>query len=617
DEKANLAHYLYVYEHGVRLTPPPPNTPRTKAWFKILETRQPIVVNTTAESIEMFGPAIAGTDESKSMVRVPIIASDHVIGTITIENFEREYGFSESDVRLLQTVASSMGVALENARLFDETQRLLKETEQRNAELSIINSIQQGLASKLDFQAIVDLVGDKLREVLVTGEIGIRWLDPETDMIHYLYEYEHGERLTIPPREANTSVTWRQLVETRQPVVYRNYADYLAAGGAIVPGTDQSKSMATVPIIAGDQVIGSIISENYERENAYSESDVRLMQTIAASMGVALQNARLFDETSRHARESAALTEVGRDISSTLNLSAVMDRIASHARELLNAETSAIFLPEAGGSSYRAIVAQGANADEIKADTIQAGEGIIGVLAQQGKAEFINDTSKDARAVQIPGTEFEEEERLMVAPLLTGDKVSGMMAVWREGGEPFARADLEFLQELSLQAAIAIKNANLFDEIERRAAELAIINSAQEGLASKLDIQGIYDLVGEKMREIFSAETIYMAVTKPGTNLAYFPYFVSLGKRIYDEAPVVPTGFGGHVMETRQPLLLNHVDINVMREYGSYLQGLESEQSLPSSTVCRRDSPPNWICGPSMSWSEIKCGKSLRQIRLI
>ena len=59
-----------------------------------------------------------------------------------------------------------MGVALENARLFDETQRLLKETEQRNAELAVINSIQQGAGAELDFQAIVDLVGDKLREVL-------------------------------------------------------------------------------------------------------------------------------------------------------------------------------------------------------------------------------------------------------------------------------------------------------------------------------------------------------------------------------------------------------------------------------------------------------------------
>ena len=67
-----------------------------------------------------------------------------------------------TDVRLLQTLANAMSVALENARLFDETQRLLKETEQRNAELAVINSIQQGIAGSLDFQGIVDLVGDKL-----------------------------------------------------------------------------------------------------------------------------------------------------------------------------------------------------------------------------------------------------------------------------------------------------------------------------------------------------------------------------------------------------------------------------------------------------------------------
>ena len=103
-------------------------------------------------------------------------------------------------MRLLSTVAASMGVALENARLFDETQRLLKETEQRAAELAVINSIQEGMAAELDFQAIVDLVGDKLREVFTTGDIGIRWYDPKTNLIHYLYEYEHGERLTSPPQ---------------------------------------------------------------------------------------------------------------------------------------------------------------------------------------------------------------------------------------------------------------------------------------------------------------------------------------------------------------------------------------------------------------------------------
>src|SRR5438034_3053744 len=92
-----------------------------------------------------------------------------------------------------------MGVALENARLFDETQRLFKAEQQRAAELAVINSIQQGMAEKLDFQAVVDLVGDKLREVFNTGDIGIRWYEPATGLNHYLYQYEHGTRQTLSP----------------------------------------------------------------------------------------------------------------------------------------------------------------------------------------------------------------------------------------------------------------------------------------------------------------------------------------------------------------------------------------------------------------------------------
>src|SRR5678815_131543 len=116
---------------------------------------------------------------AKCVVWVPIIGSDRVLGAVQLENHEREHAFGESEVRLLQTVAASMGVALENARLFDETQRLLKETEQRSAELAVINSIQQGIGAELDFQTIVDLVGDKLREVLGSPDLGIWWWDED------------------------------------------------------------------------------------------------------------------------------------------------------------------------------------------------------------------------------------------------------------------------------------------------------------------------------------------------------------------------------------------------------------------------------------------------------
>ncbi len=198
-------------------------------------------------------------------------------------------------------------------------------------------------------------------------------------------------------------------------------------------------SYAAVPLVVGDQARGLIELSDYEREHAFSQSDVRLLQTLANSMSVALENARLFDETQRRTREAAALAEVGRDISSTLDLAKVMDRIAHHAKELLAADNSAIFLPDETGHTFRAIVAFGDVAPAIRETVIRSGVGIIGSIVQSGRAEFINDTGADARAVQIAGTQRKSQERLMAAPLMAGSVVKGVMAVWRTAGRHFRR----------------------------------------------------------------------------------------------------------------------------------------------------------------------------------
>jgi GAF domain-containing protein len=119
-------------------------------------------------------------------------------------------------------------------------------------------------------------------------------------------------------------------------------------------------------------------------------------------MSFALENARLFDETQRRTREAAALAEVGRDISSTLDVAKVMDRIAQHAKDLLNVDTSAIFLPSGDGANYRAIVAVGDIADALRETEIEFGVGIIGSLVQSGRAEYINDTNADRAASRSP-----------------------------------------------------------------------------------------------------------------------------------------------------------------------------------------------------------------------
>ena len=557
DPQTNFIHYPYVYEGGQRIAIESRQLSDKGFMRHVLRTRETLVINENmAQESEKYGSfTLPGTREDKSAVYVPLVAGDQVRGLINLIDLEREHAFSESDVRLLQTLANAMSVALENARLFDETQRLFKESEQRAAELAIINSVQQALAAELNMQGIYDVVGDKIREIFHQADVDMRIYDPQTNLIHYPYVHVSGQRDAIESRPLDNKGFGPHVLHTRETlVINENMAQEVEKYGSylLTPGP-MEKSAVYVPLVVGDQARGLIKLLDVNREHAFSESDVRLLQTLASSMSVALENARLFDETQRRSRETAALAEVGRDISSTLELSTVMDRIARHAKSLLNGSSSAIFLPDPGGQSYRAIVAVGEIASEIQSTVINVGEGIIGNLVQSGRAELINDTGTDPRAILIPGTDKEENERLMVAPLLAGQTVKGAMAVWRTGGEPFADSELEFLVGLSLQATVAIENARLFAESQQRAVELATVNTVSQQLAGKLDLANLIELVGEQVRTVFKADIAYVALLDRQTNIIEFPY--QYGDKLtplkYGE------GLTSRIIRSSKPLIIN------------------------------------------------------------
>src|SRR5262249_11899789 len=149
-----------------------------------------------------------------------------------------------------------------------------------------------------------------------------------------------------------------------------------------------------------------------------------------------------------------------------------------HAKDLLQANNGAIFVPDPGAATYRAIAAHGEVAEALKAMVIRRGVGIIGSIIESGKPELVNDTAADSRGVQSPGTARQQNERLMVVPLVADGAVEGAMAIWRTGGEPFDDRDLQFLVGLSQQAMVALHNARLFnateDALERQTATAEI-----------------------------------------------------------------------------------------------------------------------------------------------
>ena len=343
DRKTNLLEDHYSYENGDRTL----IGKREPSGFRkiVIDTKQVLLINKDLDkrSQEINSKMISGK-RPKSALFVPLISGGHVTGMISLQDLDRENAFPESSVNLLTTLANSMSVALESARRFDETNRLLKETEQRKAELAIINTVQEGLVREVNMHAIYELMGKRLCEMFNTQTVMIRTFDQEAGTETWNYAIERGARLYSDPRP----VIWanKELTKSKKYIlINENYLEVARSyGSSGVSKGLPPKSALFVPLIVNDIVRGSISLQNVETENAFSESDVRLLTTMASSMSVALENARLFEETKLLLTETAKgkknvelLSDIGKKITASLDFETIFYELYEHINQLVDA----------------------------------------------------------------------------------------------------------------------------------------------------------------------------------------------------------------------------------------------------------------------------------------
>ena len=562
---------------------------------EVITTQRPLRLNSLVEA-EAHGAILAGLPEeesapNESWLGVPIIAGERVIGVVNIDRPE-PYGFSEADERLLATLASSMGVALENARLFDETRRLLTETEQRNAELAVVNEIGAALARQLDFDGIVELVGERVRNIFTADSIFIAFYDEPTTTIRFAYEISRGERLRTEPISLGAGLTSR-VIQTRQPLRIGRLADM--EGLAIDIGGEPSESWLGVPIMAGDRVIGVMALETAQTD-AYTEADERLLSTVASSMGVALENARLFDETKRlltqtdeRAAELAIITSVQEGLATNLDMQSMYELVGDKIQEIFDAQVVdiGIFDVEAALTRYPYAIERGVRYPDDP--TPISDSPLTQQLLTTRAAVLVNDVEAWERAQGItwPVTQGEPARSVLMVPMTVGGEVRGRISLQNlDTTDAFTDADVRLLTTLAASLSVALENVRLFDETRRllseadeRAAQLEIINSVQQGLAENLDMQTMYDLVGDKIREIFDAQVVDIGIVDPDGETIRFPYAIERGVRFPDQ-PIPLSGMRGQVIDSREPLIVNENVAGVAVAAGEDAAAIQGEPAL-------------------------------------
>ena len=297
----------------------------------VMETRQPLLINedVTGAAMTYDNPMVMLGEPAKSVLYVPMIVEGQSKGVISLQNLDQENAFSPSDVSLLTTIANATSIAIEKARLFTETQRLLKVTEDRAAELGAISKVSEALIAESELDSTIQLIGNQMREIFNADIVYVALLDSDTGLIHFPYQV--GETFTtLKLGEGLTS----KIIETGEPILINQNVLKRSAEIGAVPVGKEALSYLGVPIKTTQGTIGVISVQSTTQEGLFTDDSLRLLTTIAANAGAALHNAQLFSNALEHLRQVEILTNAANAIERRSFEPEMIEQVASRTDAL-------------------------------------------------------------------------------------------------------------------------------------------------------------------------------------------------------------------------------------------------------------------------------------------
>ncbi|MDH3942762.1 MAG: SpoIIE family protein phosphatase [Anaerolineae bacterium] len=220
------------------------------------------------------------------------------------------------------------------------------------------------------------------------------------------------------------------------------------------------KAVLCSPLVTKGKVIGAIYLDNRLKEGAFSQNDSALLEAIAGTAAMVIENARLFQHSQSQVKTLHLLYDINTDLTATLDLERVLTTSLERIQDTLGTAACSILTLEGDELVFQ--VAIGEKSEEIKPFRIPTGHGIAGWVVENAEGVIVNDVEQDPRF--FSGADEETgfvTKQLMAAPMIVNDQTLGVIEVFNKPGG-FGEADLELLKTIAGSAAIALENARLY-----------------------------------------------------------------------------------------------------------------------------------------------------------
>jgi len=332
-------------------------------------------------------------------------------------------------------------------------------TNERDVLLTLFDLGRQ-VASVVDLDELLQKIPDLIARLIPFDAFAVYLLDEKRGQMRIAYGVGYPDTTHYRPSTSDGIVG--HVVTTQETVVVGDISlepNYVE----VVPGM---ASTLAVPLVHKNKPIGALNVLSRSRDR-YSERDAAILRQFAAHVALALANARLFEQQRLDGAAFETLAEIGRDVAALMDLDELLARIAQLTRRVVDYRTFGILLLNEATQELEIKVAVQFG-DRVSIPKVPLGEGLVGYAALHREAVVVPDVSKDPRYIKV----VEDVRSELVVPMLLKDRCVGVFDLESPELDAFTKRDVEILTLLASQAAVAIDNARLYEEVSKTEARL-------------------------------------------------------------------------------------------------------------------------------------------------